>query len=357
MAKIPFNESELNIVAEKPGRGAPTPIYDFPVTPKEAILANYRKEPVWMPMGLEAVYFIDDLIGDNKARGAISGRRLAPEEIGGKDMFGIEWVYVPKVGGSIVKPGKPTLDDANNWKEVIQFPDVDTWDWEGAAERFKPYFEENKDIYVRSMIFNGFFERLISWMDFEAAATAMIDEDQQDAVKEIFDNIADLYIKIIDKHLEYYPIDGVNFHDDWGAQRAPFFSLATVREMLVPAMKKFVDHVHEKGLFVDFHSCGCIEMLVPAMIEIGIDSWGGQPMNDYEKLYDLYGDKIILGVIPKALPENCTDEQAKENAKEFVERYTKPGTCVFISGSGAANLANRTWRAEVYRLSRMKYSE
>ena len=80
-------------------------------------------------------------------------------------------------------------------------------------------------------------------------------------------------------------------------------------------------------------------------------------MNDYEKLYDLYGDKIILGVIPKALPENCTDEQAKENAKEFVERYTKPGTCVFISGSGAANLANRTWRAEVYRLSRMKYSE
>ncbi len=357
MAKIPFNEKELTIVGEKPSFfGPPTPLYDFPVTFKEAWFAMLRGEPVWMPMGLETTYFSTDLIGDNIARGAVSGKRLAPEEIGGPDMFGIEWVYIPTVGGSIVKPGEPTLKDANDWKEVIRFPDIETWDWEGSAERMKPFFEANKDVYVQMMLFNGFFERLISFMDFEGAAMAMIDEEQQDALKELLDKIADLYIAIIDKHIQYYPIDGVNMHDDWGAQRAPFFSLDTVREMLVPPMKKVVDFCHSKGMYVDFHSCGMIEMLVPAMIEIGFNTWGGQPMNDYGKLYELYGDKIAFGVIPE-LHENATDEEAAAAAKEFVEKYTKPGTTCFISMSGRVAMGNPVFRKEVYRLSRLAYSQ
>jgi hypothetical protein len=28
-------------------------------------------------------------------------------------MFGIEWEYVPQVGGSMVRPGKPFVEDAN----------------------------------------------------------------------------------------------------------------------------------------------------------------------------------------------------------------------------------------------------
>ena len=86
---------------------------------------------------------------------------------------------------------------------------------------------------------NGFgFERLISFMGFEAAAMALVDEEQQDALKELFDRLSDLYCRIIDKCCEAYDIDGFIIHDDWGTQRAPFFSFDTGRELLVPYMKK-----------------------------------------------------------------------------------------------------------------------
>ena len=81
---------------------------------------------------------------------------------------------------------------------------------------------------------NGWFERLISFMDFDNAVVALIDEDQKDAVKELFDRLSDLYIKIIDKYLEYFPgIDGFCIHDDWGAQKDTFFSPDTAMEMIV----------------------------------------------------------------------------------------------------------------------------
>jgi hypothetical protein len=37
-------------------------------------------------------------------------------------MFGIEWEYIPAAGGSMVRPGKPFLEDANEWKEKVVGP-------------------------------------------------------------------------------------------------------------------------------------------------------------------------------------------------------------------------------------------
>ena len=44
-------------------------------------------------------------------------------------------------------------------------------------------------------------------------------------------------------------------------------------------------------------------------------------MNDKDKLFELYGDKIILGMpLPKLSPE-ATDEEVEAAAKAFVDKY------------------------------------
>jgi hypothetical protein len=149
-----------------------------------------------------------------------------------KDAFGIEWEWIPAVGGSIVRPGAPLMTDVNEWRDIIKFPDIDSWDWEGDAQKLKI----DGRFSCQVSLINGFlFERLISFMDFAPAAMALIDEDQQDAIKDLFQATTDFACKLVDKILEYWPmLDGFNIHDDWGAQKAPFFSKEIAYEFFVP---------------------------------------------------------------------------------------------------------------------------
>lgn len=226
----------------------------------------------------------------------------------------------------MVRPGDPAVKDISHWEDYVTKPDIDSWDWEGSAKVNAPlisnYFPMN------TWIFTGFFERLISFMDFENAALALIDEDQQEHVHRLFSYLADLYNRIIDRAAKSFNLSVIYFHDDWGSQRSPFFSLETCEEMIVPYLKRVVDHVHELGLIFNFHSCGCINMLVPAMIKAGVDIWSGQPMNDFEGNYEKYGKEITLGIYCMPPEEGAPMEEIEAFCKDFLDKYTGNGIAI-----------------------------
>jgi hypothetical protein len=364
MALPQFNPEELKVVREIPGffPGAPgTPIYNFPITPKEAYIAAMKRQPVWQITNIETGMFCPRFYPDNVARAFImDGEGVVMNDqmgmsVGGKDMFGIEWVFVPAAGGSMVKPGKPILEDANEWKSKIKFPNIDAWDWAGAAKKNEGFIK-GQDTLILTWIMNGFFERLISFMDFEGAATAMIDEEQQDAVKALMEALTDLYIKIVDNFQKYLGLNSFTVHDDWGSQMAPFFSPAVGAKLIVPAMKRLTDHIHAIGGWADFHCCGHVDVCVPNMIAAGWDSWGGMPMNDTQGDYEKYGDKIVLGVNPDPFdPATTSEAEQRALARKFVDKFCKPGKPSYISYYGVGALTN-AFREELYKYSRTKLS-
>ena len=332
MVKIPYSDDELKVIGTHVSANSAsprwkammgdTPRYNTPITPKENMWKVINREgAVWIPTGNDVTYVESRINTDHVARAEVmdQGEPQKDEEKGGPDLFGIEWVFVPVAGGSMVKPGTPFLADANEWYDKVVFPDVDGMDWAGMAELNAPY--KGQPRCVGATFQNGLFERLISFMDFEGAAMAMIDEDQQDAIKDLFEKLCGMYENFIAHYQEAIGIDTVMFHDDWGSQRSPFFSLDTCREMLVPYLKRLVDFCHDRGIWFQLHSCGCNELLVPAMIEAGVDYWNGQDMNDKAKLYELYGDKILLGMPAPVLPQDATDEEIDAAAKAFVDKY------------------------------------
>jgi hypothetical protein len=213
--RIPFEQNELRIIDTLPGffGGPGQPLRNTPVTPRENIAALFfDKHPYWLPLPGDSTMMIGSLYNERLGRGGPSGIT---------DVFGIKWVWVQSAGGSIVHPGEPFMQNANEWKDKIKIPDIDTWDWAAEAEAVK------LDCRVSTTIsfVNGFwFERLISFMDFAPAAMALIDDEQKDAVKALFAELTDLACKLVDKFCQYWPaLDGFNIHDDWAAQRAPFF--------------------------------------------------------------------------------------------------------------------------------------
>ena len=362
MNKIPFNESELKVVAEAKGFGGVTiPIYDFPISGREAAIRYYRDhDPVWMPMGVESVTICPSIIPDNIARGfVIEGHPWPQPYTKAKDMFGIEWVYVDVAGGAMENPENPhPLEDVNDWKEKIVFPDIDSWDWAGNAEANREFLSSGKANVL--MFLNGMgFERLISFMGFENAAMALLDEDQEDALHELLHALCDLHIAMVDKAVEYYNVDGFCLHDDWGSQKSPFFSEDAGRTFFLPEMKRYNDHIHSLGKYSDLHSCGHIEDRCGIFAEAGFDSWTPMAMNNTVKLYEDYGDRIAIGIVNDEPfdPETATEEEQRAAARRFVERFTQPGKRGFFSSHynkpGQMTLA---FREEMYKASREAYA-
>ncbi len=324
MERIPFRKEELEITAPPLLTGRlGVPVLNTPITPRENCLMFLRgEEPLWMPFFSDTLSLTPAVDPDNVARGFVfDATGFNPVESGGgPDKFGVIWEYVPSVGGSMVRPGSPKVPDITEWEEYITFPDIDSWDWAGSAEKNRKLIEQ--DIFLRgTTILTGLFERLISFCDMDEALIAMVDEDEQEAVHRLFSRLADFYPKLIRKFREYYNIDIVTFHDDWGSQRAPLLSLDTVREMIVPYLRKISDAAHEMGIYFELHSCGKNEMLVPAMIEAGVDMWNGQPMNDKKMLAEKYGDQIIIGADLPALPEGASDQEIREACQSFIDTF------------------------------------
>lgn len=361
MQRVPFDETEMQTEGEIPGlmRGMPgTPRKKYPVTRKENYLSTILdKKSMWVPNALDEITFTPRIQADNEARAFCFDGGVPPEthEDGFPDSFGTEWVYIPVATGSMVKPGKPRMENCNDWKDIITMPSVDEWDWDAQVALSKEYIS-NPDACPTVMIMSGYFERLISFMDFENAAMALIDDDQKEAVHELLDACVDYYIAFAEKCIEHFDICGVHVHDDWGSQRAPFFSLATVTEMIVPHIRKFSDWAHAHGLFYEMHCCGKNEMLVPAMIDAGVDVWTPQTMNDQSLLYREYGKDIIFGIMPPIVPVSATQAEVEEACGAWVDEFVVDGAPIILSLYGALLEEPNNPLVDdcLYRMSRQK---
>ena len=346
--KKPYSPRELQVIGQKasliPGRPSSN-IFNTPISYRQNSLSLFwDKKPCFVVTGndfsgLTCGFF-------NKYLGRAS--RQENEKV---DFFGVKWVFEPTAGGSISVAGNPRFTDANNWKDAISMPDVNNWDW--AADAAEHPVDTNFAVEMTPI--NGFwFERLISFMDFMNAAVALVDDEQRDALQELFEATTQLACDMVDEICKYWPaVDGFMVHDDWGSQKAPFFSETIARELFLPHMKKLVSHIHNKGRYCGLHSCGHVEDRVNIFIEAGIDTWQMQAnANNIHKLYDEVGDKIVLQV---TIPEfDLNDEKAAvQAAREYVDTFCKPGKPTILVARDA--LTNLTFAEEVYSYSRKHY--
>ena len=323
MDRIPFDPKELEIVGYMPAfnpRAPKIPIYNTPVSKRENYLMFLNGEtPHWLPHMNDQFLFLPECVPDNWCRGMVTASKpVSIDMFGGKDMFGVEWEYIPKVGGSMVRPGKPYVDDLDHWEDYVPFPNIEEWDWAGCAEAAKEKLNDGRLVKVSMM--TGLFERLISFVDMTDAMIALIDEDTQPAVHRLFDKLCILYDQMFAKFEEYFHADAIWFHDDWGSQRSPFFSADTVREMILPYLKRCVDSAHKHGMRLELHSCGHIEQLVPVMIEAGCDMWNGQPMNDKLAVAKACGGKIAVDSYPN-VNKDMSEAQVREEIQHYLDDF------------------------------------
>lgn len=318
MGKIEINlEKELKdngIYAEfGTWYGAPyTPIQKLnpPITPKENLRRYFEgKEYEWIP----------DLVSDNiDITPHCNADVDASDYKGGLDAFGVKWIPVHE-GDTLpafVDPDCRLLEDIADWK-TLEWPNPDAWPWAEYGRKYQDALDGD-DRMRRGVILSGYFERLISLMGFEDAAVSMITDP--DSVTEFFDKLTLLNLNIMDHYIDDFGCGSVIIHDDWAAQRSPFFSLEIAMRLIAPQLKKLSEHAHKRGIFITLHCCGNATSMVPAMKVAGIDSWQAQDTAiDIEDALQACGDDLILEIYP-AVPDGIHCKELRHYIRSQVER-------------------------------------
>ncbi len=113
MERIPFRKEELELKAPSAFNGRRAmPRLNTPITPRENyLLFLHGEEPLWMPFMGDSISLTPAVVPDNISRGFVfDATPFDPnKDGGGPDMFGVEWEWVPTVGGSMVRPGAPKV--------------------------------------------------------------------------------------------------------------------------------------------------------------------------------------------------------------------------------------------------------
>ena len=291
---------------------------------RENALACLRHEKYeWTPIAFDYNVFVG-LWGGNEC--GLRGEEV--REGITLDCFGCEWDQ--KHRSPMPYPGNYKLKDISEWRDVVKFPDISSWDWDTIAKtELKDIDRENKVIDYFSE--QGMFDRLTTLMGFEEALIAMFEDP--DECYEFFGAVADYKIELIDIVKEVYNPDVFMYTDDIAKADGMMFNPDFYRKYMKPHHQRIINAIKDHGMIAEQHTCGKCEKVIDDYVEVGIDAWGpGQPSNNIVSILNRHGDKIVVeGGFDSQGPagqNGASTETTVAEANRMAEKYATLGSFI-----------------------------
>ena len=273
----------------------------------------------------------------------------------GKDWFGTTWEFVETVGAQMASPDKHICPDPADWREKLIFPDLDKIDFTRGKEKVASRIDSSAKMNVY-FIQNGMFERLLDIADANEVFVWLATEPE-DAI-EYANAMADYKIRLIDKLIaDWLPIDIFTLSDDWGTQRSTFVSPAMWEHIFYQPTKRIADHIKSRGCYVNCHSCGKIDPLVPFIASFA-DIWEGQSMNDRAALKRKCGSELAFSIDLDPYLVNdpdVTEDQLVSAVREAIDIYGD-GVGMALMSAGPNEFVASIVIRETFEYSRKKYA-
>ncbi len=257
---------------------------------------------------------------------------MGPDGIGkvAKDAFGVEWTAT--ADGMLPVNDHFLLEDVTEWKDVVKIPNVDDYPWEETAAKERAMEDPNKVNYV--IMNNGIFDRLMACMGFNEGLCAMYEEPE--ACAEFFEAIADYKIAYIDKVCQYYQPDVIHYVDDLAHANGLFMSPDTYRELIKPQHQRIIKAIRDHGVFMEQHTCGKCEQIVPDYIEMGVQSWfPAQPSNHLKEIHDSHKIALNYGLDTQGTlrDKDVSEEVIRSEIDKSVKELGDGGGLAIMSGA------------------------
>lgn len=236
------------------------------------------------------------------------------------------WCDVEGADPSIGRSGNVGVDEqsAISW-ETIQNISDNVPDCEEASMYCNTPADDGR--YRMVWFSNGPWCRL--W-DYRGMANSLMDlYTNAEDVHNVNRRVTDFFKAATLRGVKEASIDAIAFGDDLGMQKGPFMSPEMFREFYFPYYKELCDYAHSLGLHVWLHSCGDIRLLIPQIIEAGIDVL--HPIQKYtmdeQEIFNLYKDKLSFWAgmdLQRILPFGSVEEVKKET-RNFIDIFHQKG--------------------------------
>lgn len=135
--------------------------------------------------------------------------------------------------------------------------------------------------------------------------------------RRLLNRIIEKNMVMLENFLSLPEIDGVLLGSDWGSQRGLLMSPEIWEDLIRPGEQKEYDLIHAYGKDVWVHSCGDVQVIIPSLVEMGLDVLNPvQPeAMDIRMLKATYGERLTFwgGIsTQQTLPYGTPDEVKRE---------------------------------------------
>jgi uroporphyrinogen decarboxylase len=173
--------------------------------------------------------------------------------------------------------------DYSTTPELIDYGIKERQDWEAAKQRLQPSFTRVDWVSLKEAYDRASSESL--YLTFDAITgydlcQAYIRADvllpllitDPDWIRDMAETQADMVIEMAKVLMaQGYRFDAAFLFNDMGFRTGPFFSPRMYRSIFKPADRRLFAYFHSQGMKVILHSCGNVKLLIPDLLDIGLD--------------------------------------------------------------------------------------
>lgn len=190
---------------------------------------------------------------------------------------------------------------------------------------------EASDKYFLVRLYGSHFEKAYFARGIENLLCDMAAD--YDFAKKLHNSIIEKNMVMLDNFLNIPEIDGVLLGSDWGSQKGTLMSPEIWDDIIRPGEQKEYDLIHSYGKDVWVHSCGCIDVLIPRLVDMGLDVLNPvQPeCMDIAALKKNYGDKLAFwgGISTQNTLPFGTPAEVKAEARKVRQTMSAGGGYIF----------------------------
>jgi uroporphyrinogen decarboxylase len=200
------------------------------------------------------------------------------------------YASTPEIIGWAIK----TKEDWDRIKERHSpdfVPDYARVDWVSLRQRYEQARSEGKCIALSCVVGYDQLQRYA-----KSEELLMITFDDPDWFRDMVETTAQLVLRMAQMIIGAgYRPDVAFFYNDMAYRNGPLFSPRTYRNCILESDKLLCDYFHSQNMPVIYHTDGDIHLLIPPLIEAGVDCL--QPLEvkanmDVRELKAEYGDRL-----------------------------------------------------------------